>query len=290
MKEGQEISSTPTASRMPRWLRIGLKIVLGGLAVLLTLLLVGLLSFDWIVKRTIQSQINASGVAEVEIGSLNIGLLRPFLEVRDLKVYGQSQFGGVQLLDMPELRVEYDREALNRQELKLRLVRIRLNELTLMDGFAALSSAAEQLTATAPSSCAAVCGAAAATRRGAGELSQRYTSFAAVTFLTSSITRASLLSRASISSAASIFGVWPHVIIICHMVQWRVLCAKEFLHPLNCHCVVWVLFFELLQQAHRVFCRFRARILKFSVLLVRRRCVRCARCVFPMRRRSFKRR
>lgn len=136
MKEGQESSSTPTASRMPRWLRIGLKIVLGGLAVLLTLLLVGLLSFDWIVKRTIQSRVNASGVAEVEIGSLNIGLLRPHLEVRDLKVYGQSQFGGVQLLDLPELRVEYDREALNRQELKLRLVRIRLNELTLMDGFA----------------------------------------------------------------------------------------------------------------------------------------------------------
>ena len=121
---------------MPRWLRIGLKIVLGGVAVLLTLLLVGLLSFDWIVKRTIQSRVNASGVAEVEIGSLNIGLFRPHLEVRDLKVFGQSQFGGVQLLDLPELRVEYDREALKRQELKFRLVRIRINELTLMDGFA----------------------------------------------------------------------------------------------------------------------------------------------------------
>ena len=57
---------------MPRWLRIGLKIVLGGVAVLATLLLVGLLSFDWIVKRIIQSRVNASGVAEVEIGSLNI--------------------------------------------------------------------------------------------------------------------------------------------------------------------------------------------------------------------------
>ena len=121
---------------MPRWLRIGLKIVLGGVAVLLTLLLVGLLSFDWIVKRTIQSRVNASGVAEVEIGSLNIGLFRPHLEVRDLKVFGQSQFGGVQLLDLPELRVEYDREALKSQELKFRLVRIRINELTLMDGFA----------------------------------------------------------------------------------------------------------------------------------------------------------
>ncbi len=121
---------------MPRWLRIGLKIVLGGVAVLVTLLLVGLLSFDWIVKRTIQSRVNASGVAEVEIGSLNIGLFRSHLEVRDLKVFGQSQFGGVQLLDLPELRVEYDREAFKRQELKFRLVRIRINELTLMDGFA----------------------------------------------------------------------------------------------------------------------------------------------------------
>ena len=121
---------------MPRWLRIGLKIVLGGVAVLVTLLLVGLLSFDWIVKRTIQSRVNASGVAEVEIGSLNIGLFRSHLEVRNLKVFGQSQFGGVQLLDLPELRVEYDREAFKRQELKFRLVRIRINELTLMDGFA----------------------------------------------------------------------------------------------------------------------------------------------------------
>lgn len=125
-----------TGSRTPRWLRIVLKVVLGGVALFVTLLLVGLLSFDWIVKRTIQSRVNASGVAEVEIGSLNIGLIRPHLEVRDLKVFGQSQFGGVQLLDLPELRVEYDRDSLNRQELKFRLVRLRLNELTLMDGFA----------------------------------------------------------------------------------------------------------------------------------------------------------
>ena len=127
---------TPAAPGLPKWLRIALKILLGGLAVLITLLVVGLLSFDWIVKRTIQSRVNASGVAEVEIGSLNIGLLRPHLEVRNLKVFGQSQFGGVQILDLPELRVEYDRDAFKAQELKLRLLRIRLNELTLVDGFA----------------------------------------------------------------------------------------------------------------------------------------------------------
>ena len=54
-----------------------LRCLTAGVAVLATLLLVGLLSFDWIVKRIIQSRVNASGVAEVEIGSLNIGLFRP---------------------------------------------------------------------------------------------------------------------------------------------------------------------------------------------------------------------
>ena len=136
MSQAPDFSAPAAVSRFPRWLRITLKILLGAAALVATLLLIALLSFDWIVKRTLQSRVNASGVAEVEIGSLNIGLLRPHLEVRDLKVFGQSQFGGVQLLDLPELRVEYDRETLNRQELKFRLVRLRLNELTLMDGFA----------------------------------------------------------------------------------------------------------------------------------------------------------
>jgi hypothetical protein len=136
VSQNAEMPLPPAAPGLPKWLRIALKILLGGLAVLITLLVVGLLSFDWIVKRTIQSRVNASGVAEVEIGSLNIGLLRPHLEVRNLKVFGQSQFGGVQILDLPELRVEYDRDAFKAQELKLRLLRIRLNELTLVDGFA----------------------------------------------------------------------------------------------------------------------------------------------------------
>ena len=136
MSQNAEMPLPQAAPGLPKWLRIALKILLGGLAVLITLLVVGLLSFDWIVKRTIQSRVNASGVAEVEIGSLNIGLLRPHLEVRNLKVFGQSQFGGVQILDLPELRVEYDRDAFKARELKLRLLRIRLNELTLVDGFA----------------------------------------------------------------------------------------------------------------------------------------------------------
>ena len=121
-------------SRLPRGLRIAIKLLVGALVFLTILLLLGLLSFDWIVKRAIQSRVNSSGMAEVEIGSLDIGLFRPHLQVRDLKVFGQSQFR--QILDLPELRVEYDREALKRQELQVRLLRIRLNELTLVDGFA----------------------------------------------------------------------------------------------------------------------------------------------------------
>ena len=126
----------PAARRLPRWLRILLKLLAAASALLIVVLLGALLSFDWIVKRVIQARVNASGVAEVEIGSLDIGLLRSHLEIRNLKAFGQSQFGGVQVLDLPELRIEYDRDALKRQELQFRLIRLRLNELTLVDGFA----------------------------------------------------------------------------------------------------------------------------------------------------------
>lgn len=130
------LAAAAPAGRLPRWRRLSLRLLLGGIVLLILLALAGLLCFDWIAKRAIQARVNSSGVAEVEIGALDIGILRPHLEVRNLKVFSQSQFGGVQVLDLPELRVEYDRDAMKRQELRFRLLRLRLEELALVDGFA----------------------------------------------------------------------------------------------------------------------------------------------------------
>jgi len=108
----------------------------GGITLLLLLLVAaGAFGVDWFVKKTITRQLRESGVAEVEIGSLDIGILRPRLVLRDVKLYAEPQLGGIQILDLPELFIAYDREGLfQRKELHLREVRIQLNELALIDG------------------------------------------------------------------------------------------------------------------------------------------------------------
>lgn len=123
---------SPRARRSP--LRI-LLIVVGSLVGLCIVLAVtALLTFDWFIKRTIVEKIRESGLAEAQIGSLDIGIFRERLTIRDVKIFAEPQFGGVQILDLPELHIDYDRSALSRQELHLKTVRIRLNELALIDG------------------------------------------------------------------------------------------------------------------------------------------------------------
>jgi hypothetical protein len=130
---------TPTPGNPPprrrSFLRWFLIVVVGGI-VLLTVLLVGGIAFgvDWFLKKTITQQLQQSGVAEVEIGSLDFGILRPRIHIRDVKLFSEPRLGGVQVLDLPELFIEYDRSALQKSELRLKQVRIDLKELALVDG------------------------------------------------------------------------------------------------------------------------------------------------------------
>ena len=132
-------ASPLSADPAPRPRRSLFKKLLIGAAVAvagITLLLVCGVAFglDWFLKRAITDQLQQSGMAEVEIGSLNVGILRPRLEIRDVKAFAQPRLGGVQVLDLPELFVEYDREGLKKSELRLKQVRIVLKELTFVDG------------------------------------------------------------------------------------------------------------------------------------------------------------
>jgi hypothetical protein len=115
-----------------RWILL----LAGGAITLGILALVGMGAFgmDWFVKRAITEQLRQSGVAEVEIGSLDIGLIRPRLVLKNVKLFAEPQLGGVQILDLPELFISYDRNALQRSELHLNEVRIQLTELALIDG------------------------------------------------------------------------------------------------------------------------------------------------------------
>jgi len=54
------------------------------------------------------------------------------VEIRDLKLFNPPAFGGTPFLDIPEIHVEYDRDALARRELHFRLVRFNLGELDIV--------------------------------------------------------------------------------------------------------------------------------------------------------------
>jgi hypothetical protein len=122
----------PRARRSP--LRILLLVVGSLVGLCIVLAVTALLTFDWFIKRAIVEKVRESGLAEAQIGSLDIGIFRERLTIRDVKIFAEPQFGGVQILDLPELHIDYDRSAFSRHELHLKTVRIRLNELALIDG------------------------------------------------------------------------------------------------------------------------------------------------------------
>jgi hypothetical protein len=54
------------------------------------------------------------------------------VEIRNLKIHNAPEFGGTPFLDIPEIHVEYDRAALARREIHLKLLRFNLGELDIV--------------------------------------------------------------------------------------------------------------------------------------------------------------
>jgi hypothetical protein len=101
--------------------------------ILAVLLAVGLaLSLDTIVRVVAERNIRAGTGLEAEIGQFHVGLAEPVISIRDLKIYNGPEFGGAPFVDIPEIRVEYDRAALRRHELHLTLLRLNLAELAIV--------------------------------------------------------------------------------------------------------------------------------------------------------------
>lgn len=104
------------------------------LAILLVVVIVGLLlSLDSILKALVERQIRAGTGMDVKIGKLSVGLLSPAVTMENLKLYNPAKFGGAPFLDIRELHVEYDRAALTRRTLHVKLMRLNLVELNVVN-------------------------------------------------------------------------------------------------------------------------------------------------------------
>jgi uncharacterized protein involved in outer membrane biogenesis len=91
-----------------------------------------LLSLDTILRVTVENRIRAQTGMDVEIGKFHFGLLEPVVTIKDLKLHNPPAFGGTPFLDIPEIHVEYDREALAKNQIHLTLVRFNLGELDIV--------------------------------------------------------------------------------------------------------------------------------------------------------------
>jgi uncharacterized protein involved in outer membrane biogenesis len=101
-------------------------------ALAVVLVVVLLLSLNSIVRILMEHNIREQTGMDAEIGRVEIGWIEPTFEIRDVKIYNSLAFGGTPFLDIPEIHVEYDRVALAKKELHLKLLRLNLSELDIV--------------------------------------------------------------------------------------------------------------------------------------------------------------
>lgn len=87
------------------------------------------LSRDKIAKTAMEQQIRAQTGMDVKIGKLSTKLLSPVATIESLTLYNTAEFGGTPFLNIRELHIEFDREALAHRELHFKLLKLNIGEL-----------------------------------------------------------------------------------------------------------------------------------------------------------------
>ncbi len=102
---------------------------------ILSLVLAGVLMLckDSIIKSLLESRIRAETGMDVKIARFELGLFTPTVSIEGFKLYNTAQFGGLPLLDVPDLYIEYDRDAAYRNEWHFKLIRVNLAEINIVE-------------------------------------------------------------------------------------------------------------------------------------------------------------
>lgn len=96
------------------------------------LIVIAIFSINPVARVMMEHNIRAQTGMDAEIGRVSIGIIEPYVEIRDLKLYNPPSYGGTPFLDIPEIHVEYDRAAIAVSKLHLTLVRFNLGELDIV--------------------------------------------------------------------------------------------------------------------------------------------------------------
>ena len=109
-----------------------LKWFFGLVLLVVVLAVVFLLFLDTILRVVAENRIRAQTGMDAEIGKFHFGLLEPVVTIKDLKLHNPPTFGGTPFLNIPEIHVEYDRDALAKNRIHITLMRFNLGELDIV--------------------------------------------------------------------------------------------------------------------------------------------------------------
>jgi uncharacterized protein involved in outer membrane biogenesis len=100
------------------------------LLILLAAVLALLLLFrNPIAQTLLERKIRQQTGMEAFIGNVRAGLASPVIEIENLRLFNPPEFGRGTFADLPEVSLEYDREALLHGQLRLRAVRLNVFEI-----------------------------------------------------------------------------------------------------------------------------------------------------------------
>ncbi|HXF11337.1 MAG TPA: AsmA family protein [Desulfuromonadaceae bacterium] len=114
---------------MLKWL---FRLFLGVVVLTIVGIIVFLLSYNTVLRNTVQHEIRAQTGMDADIGSLKVALASPIVKLKDIKINNPPAFGGVPLLNVPEIYIEYDRDALAKKQIHILLLRLNLAELDIV--------------------------------------------------------------------------------------------------------------------------------------------------------------
>ena len=110
------------------------KLVFGVFVVGIALLILIVINRDTILRVVIEQHIQAETGLDTRIGDLHFGLRKPIIQLENFKIYNPDQFGGAPLVNIRELRIEYDPVALASRKLHLKFVNFNLAEVNMVEG------------------------------------------------------------------------------------------------------------------------------------------------------------
>ncbi len=87
---------------------------------------------DKIAKTAMEQQIREQTGMDVKIGKLSTKLLSPIASIQNLTLYNTAEFGGTQFLNIREMQIEFDREALVHREIHFKLLKLHIAELSVV--------------------------------------------------------------------------------------------------------------------------------------------------------------